>query len=513
MLPLDVVIMAAGKGTRMKSKTPKVLQTLGGRPLLGHVLQAAVALSARKIVLITGHEAELVQLGATQMFEQEFPVQTKIESTSKTVPAALEFALQMPQLGTGHAIQQALPHLSDDGLTLVLSGDVPLTQVKTLQGLINASWEYGQDSGNAALSLLTLNTETPFGYGRVLRGNSSQGDTHSSTKVTPQSHANANSEVIGIVEEKDASAEQKLITEVYTGVLVAPTKHLRTWVNSLDNKNAQSEYYLTDVVKKAVETGVPIKTLSIHNAVEVMGVNSPAQLAELERAFQRMNANSLMEQGVRFKDPNRFDVRGELLCAEDVEIDVNSVFTGRVTLGRDVYIGPNCVISNAVIEDGVRIEAFTHIEGESASLPVVVGTNARVGPYARLRPGAVLGADVHVGNFVEIKNSTLADGAKANHLAYVGDASLGERVNFGAGAITANYDGVNKHRTLIESDVHVGSNSVLVAPVTIGAGGTIGAGSTITKSTESGALSITRAKQLSVQNWTRPQKNQAKKVN
>ena len=293
-------------------------------------------------------------------------------------------------------------------------------------------------------------------------------------------------------------------------MLVAPTVHLRSWVNSLDNKNAQGEYYLTDVVKKAVEAGIPIKTLSIHDPIEVMGVNSPAQLAELERALQLFTAKSLMEQGVRIKDPSRIDVRGELLCSEDVQLDVNSVFLGRVSLGRGVHIGPNCVISNAVIEDGALIEAYSHIEGGSVQSPVIVGANARVGPFARLRPGAVLGAEVHIGNFVEIKNSTLADGAKANHLAYVGDAQLGERVNFGAGAITANYDGANKHKTVIEHDVHVGSNSVLVAPVTIGAGGTVGAGSTITKSTEANALSITRAKQLSVQNWIRPVKSSGK---
>lgn len=509
MLPLDVVIMAAGKGTRMKSKRPKVLHTLGGRALLGHVMQAAGALSARKIVLITGHEAELVQRGASQMFEQEF-LQTKANPNHSPnppqTPPILAFALQMPQLGTGHAVQQALPHLSDDGLTLVLSGDVPLTQVKTLQGLIASCLQEPRDGesppskpltlgsavpGELALSLLTLNTPSPFGYGRVLRGAKNTKD---------------GGEVMGIVEEKDASPEQKKIGEVYTGVLVAPTKLLRAWVSALDNKNAQGEYYLTDVVKKAFDAGVPIRSLSINDPVEVMGVNSPAQLAELERAYQLRLAASLMEQGVRIKDPGRIDIRGELVCAEDTEIDVNCVFSGRVSLARGVHIGPNCVITNASIAEGVVVEAYTHIEGAGIDSPVMVGANARVGPFARLRPGAVLGAEVHIGNFVEIKNSTLEEGAKANHLAYVGDAHLGARVNFGAGAITANYDGANKHKTVIQSDVHVGSNSVLVAPLTIGAGGTVGAGSTITKSTEPGALSITRAKQLSVQNWARPEK-------
>jgi len=512
MLPLDVVIMAAGKGTRMRSKTPKVLHTLGGRALLGHVMQAAVALSARKIVLITGHEAELVQSGASQMFEREFLQTNESPNDSPNTthtPPILEFALQMPQLGTGHAVQQALPHLSDDGLTLVLSADVPLTQVKTLEGLIASSLQGSRGSeptpskssksstlGSAvpvelALSLLTLNTPNPFGYGRVLRGAANTGTV---------------GDVVGIVEEKDASPEQKRIGEVYTGVLVAPTKLLRTWVNALDNKNAQGEYYLTDIVKKAFDAGVPIRALTINDPVEVMGVNSPAQLAELERAYQLRLAASLMEQGVRIKDPSRIDIRGELVCSEDTEIDVNCVFSGRVHLARGVHIGPNCVIKNASIAEGVVVEAYTHIEGAGIDSPVRVGANARVGPFARLRAGAVLGAHVHIGNFVEIKNSTLDEGAKANHLAYVGDAHLGARVNFGAGAITANYDGANKHRTVIQSDVHVGSNSVLVAPLTIGAGGTVGAGSTITKSTEPGALSITRAKQLSVQNWSRPEK-------
>ncbi len=487
-MPLDVVIMAAGKGTRMKSKIPKVLHTLGGNALLGHVIQAAVAISARKIVVITGHESELVQNGALSLFKQAC-----LQGEQSNPPPEIEFALQMPQLGTGHAIQQAMPHLTDDGLTLILSGDVPLTKLETLKCLIETSLENKQVNTTPSLALLTLQTANPFGYGRILR------DT-----LQPQ-------RVLGIVEEKDANPEQRLITEVYTGVLVAPTQYLRTWVNSLDNKNAQGEYYLTDVVTKAVDTGHAVKTLTIDNPLEVMGVNSPAQLAELERTLQLNTAQSLMEQGVRIKDPGRIDVRGTLNCAEDVEIDINAVFIGSVTLGRGVRVGPNCVISNAQIEEGALIEAYTHIEGASIKTPVIIGANSRVGPFARLRPGAMLGTEVHVGNFVEIKNSTLASGAKANHLAYVGDAELGERVNFGAGAITANYDGANKHRTVIEHDVHVGSNSVLVAPLTIGASGTIGAGSTITKGSEPGALSITRAKQISIPNWSRPRKSEGKK--
>jgi len=504
MMPIDVVIMAAGKGTRMKSKIPKVLHTLGAKPLLGHVIEAALGLLARKIVLITGHESDWVRQGAVSFFEQHLNTDSKggLDGASNGASngvskAKLEFALQMPQLGTGHAVQQAAPLLDNGGLTLILSGDVPLTQVQTLKSLVQASVSCGSSnltqtskpgSPVCALSLLTLNTKNPFGYGRVIR------DSKDSTKI------------IAIVEEKDATPEQKKITEVYTGVLVAATEDLRRWVNGLSNNNAQNEYYLTDVVKGAVADGVPVSALSIDEPLEVMGVNSPAQLAELERAYQLKQAHSLMQTGVRLKDPTRIDIRGALDCGPDVEIDVNCVFKGTVKVGSQVRIGPNCVIEHAVIEDGAVLEAYTHIEGESSLKPVRVGALAKVGPFARLRPGAVLGTDVHVGNFVEIKNSTLAAGAKANHLAYVGDAVLGERVNFGAGAITANYDGANKHQTVIEQDVHIGSNSVLVAPVKIGASGTVGAGSTITKDTPPGALTITRAKQTSIANWTRPVK-------
>jgi bifunctional UDP-N-acetylglucosamine pyrophosphorylase/glucosamine-1-phosphate N-acetyltransferase len=492
MMPIDVVIMAAGKGTRMKSKIPKVLHTLGAKPLLGHVIDAALELSARKIVLITGHESEWVRQGAVSFFEQHLKIDSNLASKVE-----LEFALQMPQLGTGHAVQQAAPLLEDGGLTLILSGDVPLTQVQTLKSLVQQSLLQGglglartgkAGSPQSALSLLTLNTLNPFGYGRVIR------DPKDSAKI------------IAIVEEKDATPEQKKITEVYTGVLAAATEDLRRWVNALDNKNAQNEYYLTDVVKSAVADGVSVSALAIDDPLEVMGVNSPAQLAELERAYQLKQAHHLMQTGVRLKDPTRIDIRGALECGPDVEIDINCIFKGVVKVGSQVRIGPNCVIDNALIEDGAILEAYTHIEGASPLQPVRVGALARVGPFARLRPGAVLGADVHVGNFVEIKNSTLAAGAKANHLAYVGDAVLGERVNFGAGSITANYDGANKHQTVIEQDVHIGSNCVLVAPLTIGAKGTVGAGSTITKDTPPGALTITRAKQASISNWTRPVK-------
>ncbi len=466
-LAVDVVIMAAGKGTRMKSKKPKVLHTLGGRSLLQHVLDTAEEILARKVVVITGHGAAEVEAACAH-------------STGARADFALQFVRQEPQLGTGHAVQQALPALADDAVVLVLSGDVPLTQSDTLFHLIAAS-------GGNKLALLTLELPNPTGYGRIVRSGGA-----------------ADGAVQAIVEHKDATEAQRQITEVYSGIMAVPAAQLKKWLSRLDNKNAQGEYYLTDIVKFAVADGVPVVAHKIADAVQVAGVNSPVQLAELERAYQLSQAHRLMEEGVRLADPARFDVRGDLLCAHDVSIDVNCVFEGQVNLGEGVRIGANCVIANAVIEAGAVIHPFTHIDGEK--LGVTVGAGSLIGPFARLRPGAKLAAEVHIGNFVEVKNSTLAKGAKANHLAYLGDATVGERVNYGAGSITANYDGANKHRTVIQADVHVGSNCVLVAPVTLGAGGTIGAGSTITKDTPADALTVTRAKQLSISGWTRPAK-------
>lgn len=459
--PVDVVVMAAGKGTRMKSLRPKVLHRLGGRALAQHVIDCAARLSARSVVVITGHGAEQVEAGLK----------------APAGGTALKYVRQEPQLGTGHAVQQAAPALPDDGVTLVLSGDVPLTQPDTLQALLDLC-------AGERLALLTLDMPNPTGYGRIVRA--------------------ADASVQAIVEHKDASEAQRAITEIYSGIMAVPTRLLKGWLARLDNRNAQGEYYLTDVVKFAVADGLSVQAHRIADAVQVAGVNSPLQLAELERAYQRRVADTLMEQGTRLADPARLDVRGELVCGQDVDIDVNCVFEGRVVLGDGVRIGANCVIANAVLEAGAVIHPFTHIDGEK--LGVSVGPGALIGPFARLRPGAKLGAEVHIGNFVEVKNSTLAAGAKANHLAYLGDADVGERVNYGAGSITANYDGANKHRTVIEADVHVGSNCVLVAPVTIGAGGTVGGGSTITKSTPPGALSVARGKQISVADWSRPAK-------
>ena len=431
--PVDVVIMAAGKGTRMRSKTPKVLQRLAGRPLLQHVVDTAADLRARSVVVITGHGAIEVEAASAGF-------------TGASATFDLNFVRQEPQLGTGHAVQQAVPVLPDDGVVVVLSGDVPLTQADTLFHLIQAC-------GGDKLALLTLEQSNPAGYGRIVR--------------------NADGAVQAIVEHKDATDAQRAITEIYSGIMAVPAARLKAWLaRFLDTKTTFDNY--------------------------------PVQLAELERAYPLQQAHRLMEEGVRLADPARIDVRGDLLCAHDVSIDVNCVFSGQVSLGEGVSIGANCVIANCVIEAGAVIHPFTHIDGEKQG--VTVGAGALIGPFARLRPGAKLGAEVHIGNFVEVKNSTLAAGAKANHLAYLGDATVGERVNYGAGSITANYDGANKHRTVIEADVHVGSNCVLVAPVTIGAGGTVGGGSTITKSTEPGALSVARGKQVSIANWARPAK-------
>jgi bifunctional UDP-N-acetylglucosamine pyrophosphorylase/glucosamine-1-phosphate N-acetyltransferase len=462
--PVDVVIMAAGKGTRMKSRLPKVLHRIAGRALLDHVIDTAAGLAPRRVVVVTGH-------GATEV---EASCQSRVRANTVF---GLNFVRQEPQLGTGHAVQQALPVLPDDGVVVVLSGDVPLTRVETLRALVEAG-------GGERLALLTVTLRDPTGYGRIVRHDAS---------------------VQAIVEHKDASEAQRAITEIYSGIMAVPARLLRAWLARLDNQNAQREYYLTDIVKMAVADGVPVVAHRIDDALQVAGVNSPVQLAELERAFQLRQAHDLMEQGVRLADPARFDLRGTLACGQDVEIDLNCVFEGRVSLGEGVKVGAHCVIANAQIAAGAVIHPFTHIQG-GAQDPVEIGAGALIGPFARLRPGARLGAEVHIGNFVEVKNATLATGAKANHLAYLGDASVGERVNYGAGSITANYDGANKHHTTIEADVHIGSNCVLVAPVTIGAGGTVGGGSTITASTPPGVLTVARGRQVSLAGWRRPAK-------
>jgi len=460
-LALDIVIMAAGKGTRMRSKLPKALHRLAGKSLLQHVLDTAADLGARRIVVITGHGAEAVE--------------------ASVQGATIAFARQEPQLGTGHAVQQAVPLLGADGTTLILNGDVPLIEAATARDLVAAC-------DGSRLALLTVELDDPRGYGRIVRGDPAGRDALEGGRI----HR--------IVEDKDATAGDRTIREVYTGVMAAPTRDLKRWLAALRNDNAQAEYYLTDVVQAAVAEGVAVISAHPRDKVEVLGVNSANQLAELERLVQRRQADLLMERGVRLADPARFDLRGELVCGSDVEIDVNCVFEGRVEIGDGARIGANCVIRDATIAEGALIRPFTHIVGGS------IGARAEVGPFARLRPGANLGEQVHIGNFVEVKNSTLAKGAKANHLAYLGDATVGERVNYGAGSITANYDGAHKHRTVIGNDVHVGSNCVLVAPVIVGDGATIGAGSTVAKDAPAGQLTLARTKQTTVAGWQRPVK-------
>ena len=441
----------------MKSALPKVVHQLGGRSLLKHVLDAAASLGDMAgplhTVVVTGHGAEQVE--------------------ASLAGSGATCVRQMPQQGTGHAVLQALPALDDAcASTLILNGDVPLIRPETAAALVAAC-------AGERLALLTVELADASGYGRILRDGG---------------------RVRGIVEHKDASAEERRIREVYTGLMAAPTAALKRWVGALKNDNAQREYYLTDIVAMAVADGVPVVTAQAASEIEVLGVNSPLQLAELERRFQRRQAEALMEAGVRMADPARFDLRGHLTCGSDVEIDINCLFEGQVVLGDGVRIGANCVVRDARIKAGAVIHPFTHIEGAD------VGAGALVGPFARLRPGAVLGSQVHIGNFVEVKNSTLAAGAKANHLAYLGDTTVGERVNYGAGSITANYDGANKHRTTIGADVHVGSNCVLVAPVKLGAGATIGGGSTITQDVPAGQLAVARGRQVAIEGWQRPKK-------
>ena len=459
-MALDIVIMAAGKGTRMKSARPKVLHRLAGRSLLQHVVDTAGSLKADRTIAITGHGADQV--------EPAFAGQ------------GLAFVRQEPQLGTGHAVQQAVPKLHDEGTTLILNGDVPLIEAGTLAKLVEAC-------GGQSLALLTVVLDDPSGYGRIVRSGDPVGGT-----------------IEGIVEHKDANDAQRRIREVYTGVMAAPTALLRRWLANLKNDNAQKEYYLTDVVAMAVADHVHVVATHAHDETEVLGINSPAQLADLERRYQRRIADALMEAGVRLADPARIDVRGDLRCGQDVEIDVGCVFEGRVELGNNVRIASHCVIRNCRIADNAVIHSFTHIDGEAQG--AIVGAGALVGPFARLRPGAELGAEVHIGNFVEVKNSTLAKGAKANHLAYLGDSTIGPKTNIGAGAITCNYDGKHKHPTTIGAGVFVGSNATLVAPVTLADGAYIAAGSVITDPVPGGALGIGRGRQVNKEGWVEKKK-------
>jgi bifunctional UDP-N-acetylglucosamine pyrophosphorylase/glucosamine-1-phosphate N-acetyltransferase len=449
---MNVVILAAGMGKRMQSALPKVLHPLAGKPLLSHVIDTARTLSPSSLCIIYGHGGDVV------------PQAVQAPDVS--------FAKQEPQLGTGHAVMQAVPHLRDDVPTLVLYGDVPLTTGESLRQLLDSA-------GSNKLAILTVELEDPTGYGRIVR---------------------ENGKIVGIVEQKDATEEQRAITEVNTGIMVVPTAKLKSWLSTLSNNNAQKEYYLTDIVARAVADDVEV--VSAHPAAvwETLGVNSKVQLAELERIHQRNLANALLEQGVTLADPARIDVRGELRCGRDVTIDVGCVFEGKVEIEEGAVIGAHSVIRNARIGKGAQIKPFCHIED------AVVGAASQIGPYARLRPGTELAEDVHIGNFVEVKNSQIAAHSKANHLAYVGDATVGSRVNIGAGTITCNYDGANKFRTIIEDDAFIGSDTQLVAPVRVGKGATLGAGTTLTKDAPEGKLTVSRPKQLTIENWQRPVK-------
>jgi bifunctional UDP-N-acetylglucosamine pyrophosphorylase / glucosamine-1-phosphate N-acetyltransferase len=452
--PLNVVILAAGKGTRMRSSKPKVLHKLADKPLLQHVVDVAKSLHPQKIIVIYGFGGEAVL--------KAFPHED------------LVWVEQKQQLGTGHAMMQALPHLNEDGSTLILLGDVPLIHQRDCKNLLDEDIQVG---------LLTTLKEDPTGYGRIIR--TEQG------------------EITSIVEHKDANESQRYIQEVNTGIIYAKNALLKPWISQLGNQNAQGEYYLTDIMSMAVKAGIKVCGIKVQDHVSVEGVNSQSDLAHLERVYQIRCANDLMEKGVVLKDPNRIDVRGQLTVGQDVEIDVGCIFEGQVVLGNGVKIGPYAVIKDSQIGDLTEIKAFSHID------QALIETNAVIGPYARIRPGTKIGPEAHVGNFVEVKMSELGRGTKANHLSYIGDAKIGQSVNIGAGTITCNYDGVNKHQTIIEDHVFVGSDTQLVAPVKLGQGSTIGAGSTITKNVPEHSLTVCRAKeQKSILGWKKSPKKE-----
>ena len=451
---MNIVILAAGMGKRMNSDLPKVLHPLAGKSLLGHVVDTARTLDPQRLVVVYGHGGEQVQAA--------FAGQTDVQ-----------WALQSPQLGTGHAVAQAVPMLVDDVPTLILYGDVPLVKASTLQRLAEAA-------KGGKLALLSQHVADPTGYGRVVR--------------------DAAGNVSRIVEQKDADAETLKINEVNTGILVCPTRPLKRWLTALKNENAQGEYYLTDVIAAAVADGAGVVTAHPDAEWETLGVNSKTQLAFLERRHQRNLADRLTDSGVMLADPDRIDIRGTLECGRDVSIDVGCVFEGTVRLGKGVKIGPNCVLKDCTLADGTQVQAMSVIDSAE------VGAQGRIGPFARLRPGTKLGEDSHIGNFVELKNATTGTGSKINHLSYVGDAEIGSRVNIGAGTITCNYDGVNKHKTIIEDDVFVGSDSQLVAPVTVRRGATLAAGTTLTREAPADSLTLSRVPQTTRPDWKRPQR-------
>jgi bifunctional UDP-N-acetylglucosamine pyrophosphorylase/glucosamine-1-phosphate N-acetyltransferase len=454
-MALEIIVLAAGQGKRMRTARPKILHPLAGQPLLAHVLEAARRLSPDKTIVVHGHGAEEVRAAFGE--------------------AGVEWVLQAEQLGTGHAVQQAMPRISSGADVLILYGDVPLVRPETLRQLASAAGE--------GVAVLTAELEDPAGYGRIVR--------------------DAKGRVARIVEQKDASAHELALREINAGFMAMSARRLSAWIEKLTNRNAQQEYYLTDVVTLAVAEGAPVTAVKAEHAWEIAGVNSKRELAQLERQYQMLQAETLLEAGVMLADPARIDVRGKLICGTDVAIDVNCVFEGNVSLGNGVRIGPNCVLRNVSVEAGTEILAFSHLEESQ------VGARCRLGPYARLRPGSSLAEDVHVGNFVEVKASRLGRGSKASHLTYIGDSDVGMNVNVGAGTITCNYDGVAKHRTVIEDDCFIGSDATLVAPVRIARGSYIGAGSTINKDTPAGQLTVARARQVSIPTWKPPVKKKS----
>ena len=449
-MTLSIVILAAGKGTRMNSQLPKVLQPLAGKPILQYVLDTTHSLQPNNISIVAGHKSEMLK----ELIKDK----------------NISWRIQDTQLGTGHAVIQAIPALNSDK-TLILYGDVPLIKKADLQSLIKKS-----DTG---LAVMTHIKNDANGYGRILR---------------------EDNKIQGIIEDKDCNKEQKKIKEINTGILAADTKYLKQWLNRLSNENAQKEYYLTDIVKFAVEDNITVSSHEVEEEVSISGVNSKSELAYIERGLQLNKAEELMEKGVTVLDPNRIDIRGQLKCGQDVTIDVGCIFEGNVNLGNNVHIKPYSFIKNSDIDENSTIEAFSHIDSSK------VGSSCRVGPYARLRPGTVLESEVHIGNYVEIKNSLVDQGTKINHLSYIGDSEIGKNVNIGAGTITCNYDGVDKHKTIIEDDVFVGSNTQIVAPLKVGKGATIGAGSTITKDVPKNDLTLSRAQQKTISGWAKPVK-------
>ncbi len=452
-MSIDVVILAAGQGSRMKSSLPKVLHKLAGKPMVQHVIDQAKQLANSAIHVVVGHGADQVEAALAN--------------------EGCGFYLQAEQKGTGHAVAQAVPGLRAEGVTLVLYGDVPLTPASVFESMV-------QTAQQGKVALLTVKLDDPTGYGRIIRS--------------------AVNDVVGIVEQKDANPEQLAITEVNTGIMAMPTSHLIEWLPQLSSNNAQGEYYLTDLIAMAANAGISVQAQHPESEYEVQGVNNRRQLAELERWYQLQQANRLMDAGVTLADPTRIDVRGELIVGSDVEIDINFIAEGSVKIGSGVTIGPNCVIKDAVIGDNVEIFANSHIDGAS------VAAGCQIGPYARLRPGSDLAACAKAGNFVEIKKAKIGEGSKVNHLTYIGDAVIGKGANIGAGTITCNYDGVNKSLTEIGDNAFIGSNSSLVAPVKVGAGATIGAGSTITSEVGDEELSVARGKQRNIAGWQRPVK-------